>query len=403
MHAVSNSPIVAPNSHDNMGNGPFETSWLEGWETFEREWKELSARTKPFSPFCEWAWIDAWRIASNDKADLRFLTIRNSQRIVAIFPMTFLKRPGRFALRRLVPLAYGGHFEFNGLTEEPIWRCEEEFEAAAWSEAITEIRRSVAAGEIECAILRRLAISPIREPTRIGKFVFEHQKLKPGPNIVELPADWQTYRSHLTRSMRDNFAYYPKLVLRRGHRAETIIANAAEIETASTELVRLHRLRAAVDPTLRHMDYFSDPRATAMLRAGLSAMATLGKAFVALLIIDGGVAAAQGFLEADNTLLAHYSGFDPEWAKFSPLFILQAEVIRSAIERGITRLDLLPGRNLWQTRWGAQPEMRLEKRLFLSLRPAAIFRAVIYGLTRQLRAIWRRSRLGRRVHRSPSG
>jgi CelD/BcsL family acetyltransferase involved in cellulose biosynthesis len=397
MRAISHSTPEVLRSKESANEHSLAASWLLGWDALGCEWTSLSARTKPFSPFCEWPWMAAWWKVCGEEREIRTLAISDKGRIVALFPMTLPKSWTPFALRRLVPFAYGGHFEFNGLTEEPIWRCEHGYEALAWDAALDALREVVKSGESECAILRRLTRSPSRSGPHTKNGILEHQKFKPGPNVVGLPKEWPAYRSRLTRSMRDNFAYYPKLVQRQGHRSETVIIGSDELDTAATEVVRLHRLRAATDPLHRHMDYFSDPRSAAMLRTGISAMATLGKAFVALLIIDGGVAAAQAFLETDNTLLVHYSGFDPDWAKFSPLFILQSDVIRGAIERGVNRLDLLPGKNLWQSRWGAKSEEWLERRLFVSLRPISLLRAALYGLRRQAKSMWLRSRLARRI------
>jgi CelD/BcsL family acetyltransferase involved in cellulose biosynthesis len=72
-------------------------------------------------------------------------------------------------------------------------------------------------------------------------------------------------------------------------------------------------------------------------------------------------------LESPGRLLAHHASFAPESAHFSPLFILQTEVIKDAISRGLRMLDLLPGNAPWQQRRRAKPNRHFEREDFVPL------------------------------------
>jgi CelD/BcsL family acetyltransferase involved in cellulose biosynthesis len=48
----------------------------------------------------------------------------------------------------------------------------------------------------------------------------------------------------------------------------------------------------------------------------------------------------------------YYSGFDPEWSRFSVMTTTVAEAIKYAIEHGLKTVNLSPGNDVSKTRWG---------------------------------------------------
>jgi CelD/BcsL family acetyltransferase involved in cellulose biosynthesis len=81
-------------------------------------------------------------------------------------------------------------------------------------------------------------------------------------------------------------------------------------------------------------------------------------------------------------LYLYYSGFDPEWARYSVMTTTVAEAIKYAIETGLRTVNLSPTKDLSKTRWSPrqvdygsayEPRGRLRSRLansaYLNIRP----------------------------------
>jgi CelD/BcsL family acetyltransferase involved in cellulose biosynthesis len=167
---------------------------------------------------------------------------------------------------------------------------------------------------------------------------------------------------------------------------------------AADRLIELHRLRVRSEVGHRHRDYFAHPWEREMLAVAMQGMARSKGGFIATLEVDGVEVAAQAFLTRGHRLVVHYSGFDPEFARFSPLLVLQAEIFRSAQERGVREIDLMFGSARWQTRWGAEPTSRELQTTMLSPRPLSLARAAVYALRREAAATWRRQATKRGWH-----
>jgi CelD/BcsL family acetyltransferase involved in cellulose biosynthesis len=63
------------------------------------------------------------------------------------------------------------------------------------------------------------------------------------------------------------------------------------------------------------------------------------------------VASRIGFI-VSGSLYLYYSGFDPEWSKYSVMTTAVAEAIKYAIEQGLKTVNLSPGNDISKTRWG---------------------------------------------------
>jgi CelD/BcsL family acetyltransferase involved in cellulose biosynthesis len=104
---------------------------------------------------------------------------------------------------------------------------------------------------------------------------------------------------------------------------------------------------------------------------------------VATLTVGGEVIGAHAFLQTPRTVCAYYSGFDPQWRRFSPLTIITAGFLRQAIDRGARQLCFAPGQAPWKSRWGGKPTGQMNETSVYAVRPGALVR----GVFRRLR--WR--------------
>jgi CelD/BcsL family acetyltransferase involved in cellulose biosynthesis len=156
--------------------------------------------------------------------------------------------------------------------------------------------------------------------------------------------------------MRDNLAYYPRLLKRHGHDYEIEAPTTTRaIEGALDALIGLHNARAISGIGKTHVSHMPSETHERFIRDSISDLASRNMAFVRIVRIDGEPAAAQAFLEFGGRVVVYYSGFAERWAPYSPLTILLANVIEELCARGVRSLNFLPGFEQWKTRWRAEP------------------------------------------------
>lgn len=357
------------------------------WAAVRPAWEELLAETPNPSPYWTWNYLAAWRAhfgqtcpQSGRAFDLYATVVRLEGRIVGIFPL-FVERGRLLSLtaRRLRFLGFNGGTGPADMTEEPIYLTRPGFEEAALDglgQAVDTLRSQ-----------RVFDLVDLRLWTRSGKIPSTRfsYRLKKGPAVVELPDTWAEYRKRLTKSMRDNLGYYPRLLARHGHQAEVrIVDDPREIQAAVETLVRLHRFRNEASGDARRVDHFPTQIQAEFQASALKTLAESENGFVALLEVDGCPVAAQAFLRFGQTLMLGYSGFDPAFSSYSPLLILQSEVFQRGLASGVRRLDFQQGDRMWQTRWQAQPEGQVLGITVARKTPLSLARCGIYFVVREL-------------------
>ena len=110
-------------------------------------------------------------------------------------------------------------------------------------------------------------------------------------------------------------------------------------------------LRARRTGTVSHRDVFESQPARAFLREVARDFAARGRMRVFSLRIAGEVVATRvGFVCADHLYL-YYSGYDPEWARYSVMTTVVAETMRYAIDQRLACVNLSFGADFSKERW----------------------------------------------------
>ena len=215
----------------------------------------------------------------------------------------------------------------------------------------------------------------------------EHRRALPILTL-SLPPAWEPFHSGLSRLMRRNLRYYPRLLAENGHGWEVCVATEpADVAREAEALVALHRLRESNRRGAPPGSHLPTGLHRQFLVHQLSAWAAQGQASIAVLRIDGRRVAAQTLLTRGGTATFYYSGFDPAWAAYSPLTLLHAGVFARLISEGIGTVNLLADAHPWKTRWGAQPTAQLQQLSYVLPRPDAWLRVLLYAReTRHARA-----------------
>lgn len=355
----------------------------QDFASLESEWRELTCDASYASPFSTWDWIWEWwrhsapRIRCSVPGYGLCVVCAYDAHEVLIGIAPFFSVPSRvspYGGRRLRLL--GDIDELQLMTEEPTVLLRQGREEEAVASLLTGLK-TAKFPHWRSFVLPVISPHPLQGAWRYPRI----SRGSDGPQTVSLPNTWDAFRAGLTRSMRDNTAYYPKRLKKHAHQYEfRCVTDPCKIAEAVLLLADLHRQRAEGDRGPQHNNYLPGPLHVAFLTAVMTRLALAGEGFIAVLEIDGNPVAAQAFLENAGRLTVYYSGFNPAWYDYSPLTILMSEVIRDAIRRNVQILSFLPGAQPWKARWGACLEMERQRLTWLmpaSLREAA--RAIFTG------------------------
>ena len=329
---------------------------IDGLNSLKQVWDTIVNDDPNSSPFLSWEWLQSWIQVYGHKRELVTLVCREDNKIVGIVPFSWKKHVSVLGLRKLWMVGFQSGIGTNGLTEEPMMALNHrpETRERVWSAVHHQLKQMLETGPWDSIAYRKFG-QGIEGCTLLeskGKSVVVQQYLR-GCEYIQLPKTWDEYLKTISKSMRENIPYYRKKFMKEGIDIIIEPVELKDLKTSIDALVALHKKRTYLDESNLHVDYFAHPKQRSLLEHALEKMIPTGEAQLVVLKANGIIIAAQMFLQSDNMLIAHYSGFDPEWSRFSPLFVLQTSVIRQAIERGVGTMNLLRGNALWQRRWGA--------------------------------------------------
>jgi CelD/BcsL family acetyltransferase involved in cellulose biosynthesis len=318
----------------------------EGFALLRPEWDELVDRLELPSPFQTWAWNHVWWKHFGHRGRPHIVVFRAGGSVAGIAP---LQERRHVWVSSIVPIGWG-----NLLTEQLELLLPESHRRqmlAALSAHLAGSDRGwiglsgLQEGELEGCLGRLGVVSRVDMP-------FEYR---------DLPPTWAELVQGLNRSMRGNVKYYPRLMNRDGLAFCVRFAETpAEVSNALADLYRLHAARAGVHDGVVHKDYLERGDHRAFLNEVAPLLAATGQAKVALLEVKGAVVAAQMWLERRGTAFLYYSGYDPDWARYSVAMITTSEILKYAISRGFTRVEFLRGTGHFKTRWDTRRRHRSE-------------------------------------------
>jgi CelD/BcsL family acetyltransferase involved in cellulose biosynthesis len=176
--------------------------------------------------------------------------------------------------------------------------------------------------------------------------------------VLRLPESWDAYlatlsgknRHELRRKIRKLEAELPEVRVRS-------VTAPAEVDTALTHFLRLHRLSRTGKAK------FMDERMERFFRMALGTLAAAG--WVRLWFLDSVETPVASFIctEYGESVGLYNSGFDPAHSRLAPGIVLLGHVIRDAIERRISVFDFLRGDEPYKYAFGPIPTELLSVRL----------------------------------------
>jgi CelD/BcsL family acetyltransferase involved in cellulose biosynthesis len=171
--------------------------------------------------------------------------------------------------------------------------------------------------------------------------------------LLDLPPTWGEFRSGLKRNIRESLRHCYNSLKRNGLQFELqVITERAGVRAALDRFLELHALRADTKSTVLHPNRFANPVERDFLYAICERMSESRALRLFCLRIGAQTVAMRiGFVVGDSLYL-YYSGYDPEWSRFSVMTTTVAEAIKYAIEHGLKTVNLSPGNDVSKTRWG---------------------------------------------------
>ena len=357
----------------------------------ELAWRELYARASDASPFRSWdftvEWYRQFVLGQVGGATGRFeIVIAKDQhgRLIGAVPMFEERALGAAAFGSVLQ-PFGRGQSFETMTDEPISLlrrgCEEEA-----ARAITDhVAHHLSSGGWDLAVVSGLPHKGARgRRSFVWSRPFETVELvRPasGAILLPLPRSWEAFTSGLSKSMRDNIAYYPRRLSREiGDWRIRTARTPAAVAVACEQLIDLHRRRSLSGTGVVHRNHIPGATEEAFLRGWFGRAAARDEISIVSIEIGGEVIAAQAFVEMPGCVSVYYSGYDDRYYRYSPLMIITAHRIRSAIEQGVRRFEFPPGPTAWKSRWGAEGgTLRDEASIYATRLPA-----LLRGLTRRL-------------------
>ena len=312
----------------------------------EPAWRELSAQCSWPSVFKSWDWVSRWWqhfVASDVKMASRralyIVTVLDyaTNELQGIVPLHYDRAAFRFPARPHRLEMFGALGLEQTFNEEPILLLRRDTEMDALQAALNHLYSK------ECKLAWDFMSLDVN--WNIGEDIISKVSFAPGTYyehtesygrmVAQIQNGWETYRLSLSKSMKDNIAYYPKRLRKNGLTSQIrYVTDPDALSPAIDLLIQMHSERAHHKSGALHQNHLPGWTQRMMLDDVMRKFALTGDAFVAILSIDEQPAAVQAFLRHDKTILFLYSGFDPALAQYSPLTILAMEVIQKSIREG---------------------------------------------------------------------
>lgn len=329
-------------------------------EALRPEWEALETTVSPRLPFRSALWNTLWwKHLREQRALVRdhlyVHTVRGTDgKLVAIAPMVITRRPsvGPVQVRVLQFLGLDPNItELRGFT------CRSEDEGAAFD----ALYRHFVSNGSEWDWLQW---SGTRHSGAVDQTLSAAGAFKGGEIPVftlPLPPTWESFKGSLSRNIKESLRKCYNSLKRDGHSfVFRAVERPEDARAAVTLFFQLHANRSSATGTVDHNDVFRAPRAKSFLLDYAQAMAERGLLRVFQLEIAGAVVATRIGFVLGNELYLYYSGYEPEWGKYSVMTTVVAESIRYAIEHGFKVVCLSTGRDISKTRWSPDETLFLD-------------------------------------------
>jgi CelD/BcsL family acetyltransferase involved in cellulose biosynthesis len=170
--------------------------------------------------------------------------------------------------------------------------------------------------------------------------------------VLDMAPTWDEFRLRLKRNIRESLRHCYNSLKRDNHCFELqVIEELPELHRGLDRFLELHVMRAEFKTAVMHPNRFASQVSRDFLYEVCERLCKRGALRLFQLKIGSQIVAMRiGFVVGDSLYL-YYSGFDPEWARYSVMTTTVAEAIKYAIAHGIKTVNLSPTKDVSKTRW----------------------------------------------------
>lgn len=339
-----------PRGHAGEGSALVERiDHLSGMARLAPEWERLSATQKPWLPYLGPVWNRLWwrHFAERSPLVTDRLYVRAVRsaggELLAVAPLMLTERPATGPLRARMLQFFGAD---PWMTEARGVACRPGAERAAYGALFAHLRDEFG----EWDFMRWNGVPASAAP------IFAHGgdnlNVLQGASsfVLELPRSWPELKAGLSRNIKESLRKCYNSLRRDGFSPEFRAISERDRFDALDTFYKLHGERARRADTIDHNDVFAGARSRAFLRDYFTESAP-ETAWVFQLLLRGRVVATRLGFRSGSELYLYYSGYDPDWARYSVMTTLVAETLKWAIDSGITTVNLSFGRDVSKTRW----------------------------------------------------
>ena len=327
-----------------------EYTEIEHIQALVPEWESLLASVPGALPFQTPAWCFAW---------FKAFGVRTLWRCDTLHLIAFFSQNRLVGLAPVVRTRLGISDSFGVSIYRPIGS----------DPNLTEVRTPLIAPGFEAAVANRL---------------LHHARMRKGIHKVMLPAalltdamspwqgwqmldtrtvvmyrlalgtDWATFKTGLKRNIKESLRRcYNSLARESLSPRLEVVDDANAIVQRLDAFYALHGKRAALATTVSHPDYFAKAQHREFLEGVLAHCKSspgLQPYLFCLWVADQCVAMRMGF-RTTQELYFYYTGYEPEWSRYSVMTTLVAEMLQWAIQQGCPSANLSVGTDVSKTRW----------------------------------------------------
>jgi CelD/BcsL family acetyltransferase involved in cellulose biosynthesis len=326
---------------------------LEAMQRLEREWRSLEVSSRCGLPFLTWDWcVGWWKHLREDKLGIRDTLFVRALRggagdLVAVAPLMITRRPavGPFCIR---------HLQFFGadpnITEVRGVLSSADRQAEA-HRTLLEYLREIS-GEWDTLTLSGVPKEGAMSELVTGLYPNAEWTKETPDFVLTMAPTWDEFKGKLSRNIKESLRKCYNSLKRDGHEFSLEVATArSEVAVALDRFFFLHQARADLSGTITHRNVFDASMARRFLVDVCERFADRGALRIFSLKIGDRTAAMRiGFVLGDSLYL-YYSGYHPDFAKYSVMTTAVAEAIKYAIEHRFVTVNLSTGNDVSKTRW----------------------------------------------------
>jgi CelD/BcsL family acetyltransferase involved in cellulose biosynthesis len=170
--------------------------------------------------------------------------------------------------------------------------------------------------------------------------------------VLDMAPTWEEFRLGLKRNIRESLRHCYNSLKRDNHGFELlVIEDPAELRRGLDRFLELHLMRARLKSAVNHPNRFASQVSRDFLYDVCARLGQRGAVRLFQLKVDSQIVAMRIGFVVGGSLYLYYSGFDPQWSRYSVMTTMVAETIKYAIAQGLKTVNLSPTKDISKTRW----------------------------------------------------